>query len=78
MAFTPQQNRLKRTVPPVLMAAGVILFIGWIIAMYIMGVIIDEQRLDPSATPLHVMWFGGIVGPAVAHYGAWLLRKPKG
>ncbi|MFF1830519.1 hypothetical protein [Paenarthrobacter sp. NPDC058040] len=77
MTFNASQIREKRILPAVLMAVGGILFIGWIIAMYAMGLIIDEQQLDPSETPLHLMWYGGIAGPAVAFYGAWLHRKPK-
>ncbi len=46
--------------------------------MYVAGTIVDEQKIDPSRTPIPLIWFGAIVGPLIALYGYRLLRKVKG
>jgi hypothetical protein len=77
VTFNVSPSRKNTNLPAVLIALGCILFIGWMVAMYIIGVVVDEQRIDPSTTPIPLMWYGGIAGPAIALCGVWLARKPK-
>lgn len=72
-------SQTKRVVLPVIfMTIGLVLFVGCAVAMYIAGVVIDEQRID-SNNSLDLLWLGLAIGPVITILGAvWLavqLRK---
>lgn len=78
MTLNAPSHRKRPIVPVAIIALGCALFISWIIAMHVAGTIVDEQKIDPSRTPVPLIWFGAIVGPLIALYGYRLLRKAKG
>ncbi|MFJ4206851.1 hypothetical protein ACIPY2_00090 [Paenarthrobacter sp. NPDC089675] len=79
MTFNASSNRKMTVLPVGLIVVGGLLFIGWIIAMYITGIVVDEQKIDPADSPLPVLWLGFFGGPVVAAVGAgWLRKRRKG